>query len=89
MSTSLMPASMIMVFTSATVMRTVPALKEETPDITVSPSSTGRRITTPSIGELTFRRWVIPAATDAIGTPLSCTMRYLSMAESRLAFAWR
>ena len=82
MSTSLMPALMIMVSTSATVISTVPALNEETPDITVSPSSTGRRITTPSIGEVTFRRWLMPTSAIAIGTPLSRTMRYLSIAAS-------
>ena len=82
MSTSLMPALMIIVSTSATVISTVPELKEETPDMTVSPSSTGRRITTPSIGEVTFSRCVMPAATEAIGTPLSWTIRYLSIAES-------
>ena len=81
MSTSLMPASMIIVLTSATVISTVPELKEETPDMTVSPSSTGRRITTPSIGEVTFSRCVMPGG-QAIGTPLSWTMRYLSMAAS-------
>ncbi|MFN8095360.1 MAG: hypothetical protein U0599_24625 [Vicinamibacteria bacterium] len=78
----MIPALMIIVSTSATVMSTVPALKEDTPDITVSPSSTGRRMTTPSMGEVTFSRCVIPASATVIGTPLSCTMRYLSIAAS-------
>jgi hypothetical protein len=48
---------MIMVPMSATVMRTVPALKEDTPEVTVSPGSTLRRMTTPSMGAVTFSRW--------------------------------
>jgi len=32
---------------------------------------------------------MVPAEATAMGTPLSSTMRYLSIAESRLAFAWR
>ena len=79
MSTSLTPALMIMVSTSATVMSTVPALKEETPDVTVSPSSTARRMTTPSMGEVTFSRCVMPGrgrARSACRSPgRSCTSR--------------
>ena len=82
MSTSLTPALMIMVPMSATVMSTVPALKEETPEVTVSPSSTLRRMTTPSMGEVTFRRWVVSPSARAMGTPLSWTILYFSTAAS-------
>ena len=40
-------------FRSATVKRTVPALNEETPEVTVSPSSTPFLMTTPDIGLVT------------------------------------
>ena len=74
MSTSLMPALMIMVPTSATVAMIVPALKLETPEVTVSPSSTGRRMITPSMGAETLSRWVEEPLTRPMGTPLSWTI---------------
>ncbi len=51
MSTSLTPTLTIIEERSATVAITVPALKEPAP-VTTSPSSTVRRITTPSMGEV-------------------------------------
>ena len=57
---------------SATVNRTVPALKEETPEVTVSPSSTPFVITTPDIGLVTRARWV--NASPEIGMPCPSTI---------------
>ncbi len=73
-------------FRSATVKSTVPALKEDTPDVTVSPSSTPFLITTPVIGEVT--RAFCDAAFPEIGMPRSSTIWYRSLAELRLSFAW-
>jgi hypothetical protein len=50
MSTSFRFTLTISDLRSATVKRTVPALKEETPEVTVSPSSTPRLMTTPASG---------------------------------------
>ena len=52
--------------------RTVPALKEETPDVTVSPSSTPFVITTPDIGAVTRARWV--TASPPMGIPCPSTI---------------
>ena len=72
MSTSFKLTRMISDFRSATVKSTVPALKEETPEVTVSPSSTPFLMTTPLIGEVT--RAFCEAALPEIGMPRSSTI---------------
>ena len=57
---------------SATVNITVPSLNEETPEVTVSPSSTPLVITTPAIGEVT--RATCDVASPEIGMPWSSTI---------------
>ena len=59
-------------FRSATVKRTVPALNEETPEVTVSPSSTPFVMTTPFIGLVT--RAICVEASPEIGMPRSWTI---------------
>ena len=57
---------------SATVKSTVPALNDETPEVTVSPSSTPFLMTTPDIGAVTRACWVLAA--PEIGMPWSSTI---------------
>ena len=57
------------VLRSATVKRTVPALNDDTPDVTVSPSSTPFVMTTPDIGAVT--RAAGSTASPEIGMPRS------------------
>ena len=73
-------------FKSATVKSTVPALKEETPEVTVSPSSTPFLITTPDMGAVT--RAFCDAALPEIGMPRSSTIWYRIFAALRLSAAW-
>jgi len=63
-------------------------LKDETPDITVSPSSTGRRITTPSMGEVTLSRCIVPPR-PRDGHAALLDDAVFVIAASWLAFAWR
>ena len=72
MSTSFKFTRMMSDFRSATVKRTVPALKEETPEVTVSPSSTPFLMTTPDIGAVT--RAFCEEAFPEIGMPRSSTI---------------
>ena len=72
MSTSFRLTRMISDFRSATVKSTVPALNEETPEVTVSPSSTPFLMTTPLIGAVT--RAFCEAALPEIGMPRSSTI---------------
>ena len=72
MSTSFKFTRMMSDFRSATVKSTVPALKEETPDVTVSPSSTPFLMTTPDIGAVTRAFW--EEALPEIGIPRSSTI---------------
>ena len=72
MSTSFRFTLMRSVLRSATVKSTVPALKEDTPDVTVSPSSTPFVMTTPDIGLVTRARWV--TASPEIGMPWPSTI---------------
>src|ERR1022692_1374984 len=58
MSTSFKFTLIRRVLRSATVNKTVPALNEDTPEVTVSPSSTPFVMTTPDIGLVTRARWV-------------------------------
>ena len=73
MSTSLRLTFTMSDFRSATVKRTVPALNEETPEVTVSPSSTPFLMTTPDIGLVTRATCEAPA--EEIGMPWSSTIR--------------
>ena len=83
MSTSLTPTLTIMLLTSATVPSTVPALKEPAP-VTVSPSSTGRVMTTPSIGEVMLRSWLALALT---GMPEALSSSAFSLAAASVSLA--
>ena len=57
---------------SATVKTTVPALKELTPEVMVSPSSTPFLMTTPFSGAVTRASWV--EALPLMGMPRSSTI---------------
>ena len=59
---------------SATVNITVPSLKEETPEVTVSPSSTPFLMITPVIGAVT--RACCVAEAPEMGMPWSSTILY-------------
>ena len=72
MSTSFRLTRMMSDLRSATVKMTVPALKEETPEVTVSPSSTPFLMTTPVMGEVT--RAFCEEAFPEIGIPRSSTI---------------
>ena len=72
MSTSFKLTRMMSDFRSATVKITVPALKDETPEVTVSPSSTPFLMTTPVIGDVT--RAFCDEALPEIGMPRSSTI---------------
>ena len=85
MSTSLMPALTSMVPRSATVEMTVPALNEPDP-VTVSPSSTGRSMMTPFMGEKIFTTW---RGLSPTGMPDASTSPILSRASSAACCAWR
>ncbi len=78
MSTSLTPALTSIVERSATVAITVPALNDPAP-VTASPSSTGRVITTPSIGAVMLMRW---SAVVVTGTPDDAMIADFSRAAS-------
>ena len=72
MSTSFRLTRTISDFRSATVKSTVPALNEDTPEVTVSPSSTPFLMTTPLMGAVTRATW--DAAFPEIGMPWSSTI---------------
>ena len=72
MSTSFRLTRTISDFRSATVKSTVPALNDETPEVTVSPSSTPFLITTPLIGAVT-RAFCEPELPE-MGMPWSSTI---------------
>jgi hypothetical protein len=81
MSTSFTPALTIMREVSATVNSTVPALKDETPEVMDSPISTFLVRTTPSIGATMLEPWNL-SADWPMGMPLFSTIAYCSRAFS-------
>ena len=86
MSTSFTPALTIIFDTSATVNSTVPALKDETPEVMDSPISTFLVRTTPSIGA-TMLEPLKFAADRPMGMPLFSTRLYFSCAFSNSCLA--